>query len=85
MTGLLHAPYTPGQMTYDLRRLRLGGLIRRIEHANRYVLTPDGLKVAIFYTKLHNRLLRPLLAADQSPAPPELRAALRTIDQHIND
>ena len=23
MTGLLHAPYTPGQMTYDLRRLRL--------------------------------------------------------------
>ena len=25
MTGLLHAPYTPGQMTYDLRRLRLTG------------------------------------------------------------
>jgi hypothetical protein len=50
MTGLLHAPYTPGQMTYDLRRLRLAGLIRRTEHANRYVLTPDGLKVAIFYT-----------------------------------
>ncbi len=85
MTGLLHAPYSPGQMTYDLRRLRLAGLIRRIEHTNRYVLTPDGLKVAIFYTKLHNRLLRPLLAADQPQAPPELRAALRTIDQHIDD
>jgi hypothetical protein len=42
MTGLLHASYTPGQMTYDLRRLRLAGLIRRIEHTNRYVLTPDG-------------------------------------------
>lgn len=84
MTGLLHAPYTPGQMTYDLRRLRLAGLIRRIEHTNRYVLTPDGLKVAIFYTKLHNRLLRPLLAADQPQAPPELRAALRTIDQHVS-
>ena len=83
MTGLLHAPYTTGQMTYDLRRLRLTGLIRRIEHTNRYVLTPDGIKVAIFYTKLHNRLLRPLLAADQPQAPPELRAALRTIDQHI--
>ena len=27
MTGLLHAPYTPGQATYDLRRLRLAGLI----------------------------------------------------------
>ena len=69
MTGLLHAPYTPGQMTYDLRRLRLAGLIRRIEHTNRYVLTPDGIKVAVFYTKLHNRLLRPLLAADQPQAP----------------
>jgi hypothetical protein len=55
-------------MTYDLRRLRLAGLIRRIEHTNRYVLTPDGIKVAVFYTKLHNRLLRPLLAA-ASPRP----------------
>ena len=84
MTGLLHASYTPGQMTYDLRRLRLAGLIRRIECTNRYVLTPDGTKVAVFYTKLHNRLLRPLLAADQPQAPPELRAALRAIDQHIS-
>jgi hypothetical protein len=80
MTGLLHAPYTPGQMTYDLRRLRLAGLIRRIEHTNRYVLTPDGTRTAIFYTKVHNRLLRPLLAADQPQAPPELRTALRTIE-----
>jgi hypothetical protein len=84
MTGLLHAPYTPGQMTYDLRRLRLAGLIQRIGHTHRYVLTPDGIKVAVFYTKLHNRLLRPLLAAGQPQAPPELRAALRTIDQHVD-
>jgi hypothetical protein len=85
MTGLLHASYSPGQMTYDLRRLRLTGLIRRIEHTNRYVLTPDGAKMAIFYTKLHNRLLRPLLAASQPQAPPALRQALRAIDQHVED
>jgi hypothetical protein len=85
MTGLLAVPYGPGQMTYDLRRLRLAGLIRRIGHTNRYVLTPDGVKVAVFYTKLHNRLLRPLLAADQPQAPPALRQALRVIDQHIDD
>jgi hypothetical protein len=85
MTALLHAPYTPGQMTYDLRRLRLTGLIRRIEHTNTYVLTPDGTRVVIFYTKLHNRLLRPLLAADQPQAPAELRSALHTIDQQIDD
>ena len=69
MTGLLAAPYSPGQMTYDLRRLRLAGLIRRIDHTNRYVLTPDGTRFAVFYTKLHNRLLRPLMAADQPPHP----------------
>jgi hypothetical protein len=71
-------------MTYDLRRLRLAVLIRRISRTNRYVLTPDGIKVAVFYTKLHNRLLRPLLAAGQRQAPPELRAALRTINQHVD-
>ena len=84
MTGLLHAPYTPGQMTYDLRRLRLAGLIRRIERTNRYALTPDGIKFAVFYTKLHNRLLRPLMATSRPQAPPELRQALRVIDQHVN-
>jgi hypothetical protein len=85
MTGLLNTPYTPGQMTYDLRRLRLAGLIHRIEHTNRYVLTPDGIAMAVFYTKLCNRLLRPLLAARQPQAPPPLRDALHTIDQHVDD
>ena len=70
MTALLHTPYTPGQMTYDLRRLRLTGLIRRIEHTNRYVLTPDGAKMAIFYTKLHNRLLRPCWPPTSPRHPP---------------
>ncbi len=85
MTGLLHAPCPPGPATYDLRRLRLTGIITRIERTNRYVLTPDGIKVAVFYTKLHNRLLRPLLAADQPQAPAPLRAALRAIDQYVDD
>jgi hypothetical protein len=40
--GLLHAPYVPGQMTYDLRRLRLAGIIRRIERTNTYVLIPTA-------------------------------------------
>jgi hypothetical protein len=38
---LLGTPYSASQMTYDLRRLRLNGLIRRIEHTHTYVLTPD--------------------------------------------
>jgi hypothetical protein len=47
------------------------------------LLTPEGQRVAIFYTRLHNRLMRPLLAAHAPPAPPELRHALATIDRHV--
>lgn len=85
MSGLLGGAYTSAQMTYDLRRLRLKGLIRRIERTNRYVLTAEGIRVAVFYTKLHHRLLGPLLAADQPPAPPQLRDALHLIDRQVND
>ena len=42
----------------------------RVPATNRYRLTGDGLRFAIFYTKVHDRLLRPLLAANQPPAPP---------------
>ena len=86
VAGLLGRDYTTNQMTYDLRRLRLHGLIERIPHTNTYTLTSDGTRVAIFYTKVHNRVLRPLIAAaDQPPAPAELRRALATIDRTIND
>ncbi|MGH9129849.1 MAG: hypothetical protein ACRDY2_13050 [Acidimicrobiales bacterium] len=85
VASLLGAAYGPAQMTYDLRRLRLKGLVVRVAHTNTYTLTPEGLKLAIFYTKLHRRLLHPLLAADQPPAPTNLRAALGTIDRAITD
>ena len=42
MTGLLGAPYSMAQATYDLARLRRNGLITRRPHANTYDLTPDG-------------------------------------------
>ena len=83
VTGLLGTAYTRNQMSYDLARLRRNRIIERLPHTNTYVLTADGLRVAIFYTKIHDRLLRPLLAADQPQAPPTLRKALRTIDTHV--
>jgi hypothetical protein len=83
MTGLLGQPYPMSRASYDLTRLRRNGLITRVEGRNLYRLTDDGLAFAIFYTKVHNRLLRPLMASAPS-TPPPLRAALRTIDQHIN-
>jgi hypothetical protein len=39
VAGLLSQPYTRNQMTYDLRRLRLKGLIKRLPHRNTYILT----------------------------------------------
>jgi hypothetical protein len=83
MTGLLGQPYSMCRASYDLTRLRRNGLITRIDGRNLYRLTDDGLAFAIFYTKVHNRLLRPLMT-DRPPAPPPVRAALRTIDQHIS-
>ena len=54
--------YSPGRMTYDLRRLRLHGLIERIPHSHRYQVTDLGIRVALFFTKVHSRILRPGLS-----------------------
>lgn len=84
VSSLLGSPYTSAQMTYDLRRLRLKGLIRRLPRTRTYVLSPEGARVAIFYTKLHDRLPGPLLAADRPPASTELRRALKVIDANVD-
>ena len=39
VAGLLATDYSRNQMTYDLRRLRLHGLIERIPHTNNYITT----------------------------------------------
>ncbi len=85
MAGLLGIPYSLNQASYDLARLRRNGLITRVPGHNCYTLIPDGIGFAVFYTKVHDRVLRPLLATRTQPhAPPELRAALRTIDQAVS-
>src|SRR6266700_1461887 len=85
MAGLLGTPYSMNQASYDLARLRPNGLITRVPDHNRYTLTPDGIGFAVFSTKVHDRILRPLLATRTQPhAPPELRAALHAIDRAVS-
>ena len=84
MTGLLGQPYPMSRASYDLTRLRRNGLIERIPGRNTYRLTDDGLAFAIFYTKVHNRVLRPLMAIAAPPTPRPIRAAFRIIDEHVN-
>ena len=79
----LGRPYSQGQMSYDLRRLRLHGLIQRLPRSNTYQLTSDGIRVAVFYTKLQNRLLRPLLDANKPPAPIEIRRTLSALERAV--
>jgi len=83
--ALLGEPYSQARCCYDLRRLRMKGLIVRLPRSNTYVLTEDGQRFAIFYTKVHNRLLRPMLAANAPPAPLAVRQALRTLDRAVTD
>ncbi len=85
VAGHLGQNYSQSRMSYDLRRLRLHGLIQRRPHSNTYDLTNDGIRVVVFYTKLQNRLLRPLLEADKPPAKIEIRRALKTLDAAAND
>jgi hypothetical protein len=82
MTGLLGRPYTTNQASYDLARLRTNGLIDRVPGRNTYTLNRDGLAFAHIYTKVYDHVLRPLMAPDAPNAPPDLAAALETID-HI--
>ncbi|HEY8951068.1 MAG TPA: hypothetical protein VIP78_00705, partial [Candidatus Dormibacteraeota bacterium] len=85
VAGHLGQDYTQNQMSYDLRRLRRHGLIQRLPHSNTYVLTSEGIRVAVFYTKLQNRLLRPLLDTNQPPAKIEIRRALTTLEHAVID
>ena len=74
VVALLGRPYTAAQMTYDLRRLRLKGLIHRIPNAHRYTATSHGLKVAFFNAKFSLRILPAALAR---PVPRRRRVASR--------
>src|SRR5438270_9594142 len=87
LLGLDPAKYPVGRMTYDLRRLRLHGLIERIPHSHRYQTTADGLRIALFFSRTYARLLRPKLAEVLSQSPPPdsaLRAAFDRLQTEID-
>jgi hypothetical protein len=66
--------YTPRQMTYDLRRLRRNGFLVRIERSNRYRLTADGRRLAVFLAKTYTRVVTPSLAELDPALPAEIAA-----------
>jgi len=69
LTGQEPNHITQGKMTYDLRRLRLHGMIERIPKSHRYQVTDFGFRAALFFTRTHARLYRPGFAEVQPKLP----------------
>ena len=58
LLGIPAETMTPGQLSYDLRRLRHHRLVQRIHGTHRYNVTDHGMRLALFLTRAHTRLLR---------------------------
>jgi hypothetical protein len=82
--GLKPEDLSRGRMTYDLRRLRLHGLIARIKGSHRYHLTPAGLKVALFYSRTYQQVIRPGLSLLHSPKDLTASGLARTYHEFEN-
>jgi len=79
LLGIDPASMTQGRMTYDLPRLRLHGLIERIDGTHRYRVSDFGLRSALFFTRSYARLFRPTLAQ----ITPGARAAPTKLASHF--
>jgi hypothetical protein len=79
--------WTPGRLTYQLRRLRLHGLIERVPGTQRYQVTEYGQRVTHWCSRCHARLFRPALGELLSNAFPDdtpLRRAFEQFDEQVN-
>jgi hypothetical protein len=81
LTGQSPITVTQGRMTYDLRRLRLHGMIEKIPKTHRYRVTPFGLRAALFFTRTHARLYRPAVVEVMANAPPQHNRLARQFDR----
>jgi hypothetical protein len=87
LLGVTGEEYTVSQMTYDLRRLRLKGLIFRPPGTHRYLVTPYGWKVARLFSRLEARVFRPAVAmftSNDAVLPFPLRASLDRVDAQLD-
>jgi hypothetical protein len=88
LLGLAPAALPAGRVTYDLRRLRLHGLIDRQPKRHRYRVTDSGLRLALFLPRVWARTLRPGLSTvmpDAALNDVPLRRAFERVEQAMND
>jgi len=84
--GVDLSAYKPSQMTHDLRRLRLKGILWRVPKTHRYLITPYGYKVALLFTKLNARVFRTTFASfdAKEPIPRPLADALQEVAHQLD-
>jgi len=69
LLGLAPDEFRQGRLSYELRQLRLHGLIERSPKSHRYRVTDLGFRTALFFTRAYARLLRPGFAQLVDPRP----------------
>jgi hypothetical protein len=84
LLGHRPADWKPGRVTYDLRRLRLHGLLERKRRSHRYQLTPLGMRSMLFYTRTYARVLRSGLAQVLPPEWSNCGPLRRSFDETLN-
>ena len=85
LLGVDASEYHAGKMTYDLRRLRLKGIISKKPDTTQYFMTPYGYRVTQFLTRLHARLFRPGFASFDENLGAHVPTGLRRAMDKVND
>ncbi|MDP9441043.1 MAG: hypothetical protein M3P34_02430 [Actinomycetota bacterium] len=89
MSARWNPRYDSRKATYDLARLTRKGFIERIPATNTYRVTPEGRRIACFFTKLATRVVVPVLTEleintrPRAPAPRPVIAAWRTYEREV--
>ena len=86
LSGRAPEQISQGAMSYQLRRLRLHGFVKRLPKSFRYVVTDFGWRAALFFTRAYNRILRPAAVAalpGLAAVPTPLKRAFDNVDEQL--
>jgi len=78
----LGEPYGARQASYDLRKLRAKGLVRKLEGHRRYECPAEGLRILAAWVTIREQVLRPVLAGVARRGPGRPRRHPHAVDAH---
>jgi hypothetical protein len=63
LSGQTDGEYGPCHATYDLKKFRAKGFVRKMESSRRYEVVPQGIRAMSALVLLRDKVIKPLLAA----------------------